>query len=131
MILGFDIGGTKCAVITANVNGGEIKLLKKEKCATRFDISPEEMIDSLIRSAENILEGTRPEKIGISCGGPLDSRNGIILGPPNLPGGMRYIFRSGYRSISECRHCCRTTLTPVPLPNGSSAQAWERIIWFS
>ena len=86
MILGFDIGGTKCAVITANVSGGEIKLLKKEKCATRFDISPEEMIDSLIRSAENILEGTRPEKIGISCGGPLDSRNGIILGPPNLPG---------------------------------------------
>ena len=86
MILGFDIGGTKCAVITANVNGGEIKLLKKEKCATRFDISPEEMIDGLIRSAENILDGTRPEKIGISCGGPLDSRNGIILGPPNLPG---------------------------------------------
>lgn len=86
MILGFDIGGTKCAVITANVNGGEIKLLKKEKCATRFDISPEEMIDGLIRSAENILDGARPEKIGISCGGPLDSRNGIILGPPNLPG---------------------------------------------
>lgn len=86
MILGFDIGGTKCAVITANVNDGEIKLLKKEKCATRFDISPEEMIDGLIRSAENILDGTRPEKIGISCGGPLDSRNGIILGPPNLPG---------------------------------------------
>ena len=56
MILGFDIGGTKCAVITANVNDGEIKLLKKEKCATRFDISPEEMIDGLIRSAENILE---------------------------------------------------------------------------
>ena len=86
MILGFDIGGTKCAVITANVNDGEIKLLKKEKCATRFDISPEEMIDGLIRSAENILDGARPEKIGISCGGPLDSRNGIILGPPNLPG---------------------------------------------
>ena len=68
------------------MNGGEIKLLKKEKCATRFDISPEEMIDGLIRSAENILDGKRPEKIGISCGGPLDSQNGIILGPPNLPG---------------------------------------------
>ena len=86
MILGFDIGGTKCAVITADMNDGEIKPLKKEKCATRFDISPEEMIDGLIRSAENILDGARPEKIGISCGGPLDSRNGIILGPPNLPG---------------------------------------------
>lgn len=37
---------------------------------------------------------------------------------------MRYIFRIGYRGISECRHCCRTTLTPVLLPSGSSAQAW-------
>ena len=30
MILGFDIGGTKCAVMTAEVRGGTIKLLKKE-----------------------------------------------------------------------------------------------------
>lgn len=107
------------------MNGGEIKLLKKEKCATRFDISPEEMIDSLIRSAENILDGARPEKIGISCGGPLDSRNGIILGPPNLPGWDEVHISERISRISECRHCCRTTLTPVPLPNGSSARAWE------
>lgn len=33
-ILGFDIGGTKCAVITAEWDGQEIKLLKKDKCAT-------------------------------------------------------------------------------------------------
>ena len=44
------------------------------------------MIESLIKSAENILDGEKPEKIGISCGGPLDSRRGVILGPPNLPG---------------------------------------------
>ncbi len=25
-------------------------------------------------------------KIGISCGGPLDSEKGIIYSPPNLPG---------------------------------------------
>ena len=71
MILGFDIGGTKCAVMTAEVQGENIEFLKKEKCATRFDISPEEMIESLIKSAENILGGEKPEKIGISCGGPL------------------------------------------------------------
>lgn len=86
LILGFDIGGTKCAVMTAEVQGENIEFLKKEKCATRFDISPEEMIESLIKSAENILGGKKPEKIGISCGGPLDSRKGVILGPPNLPG---------------------------------------------
>ena len=24
--------------------------------------------------------------IGISCGGPLDSKNGVVMSPPNLPG---------------------------------------------
>ena len=63
MILGFDIGGTKCAVITANVNGGEIKLLKKRKNAPPvLIISPEEMIDGLIRSAENILQMVQDQK---------------------------------------------------------------------
>ena len=33
-ILGFDIGGTKCAVMTALWDGNEIKLEKKEKCFT-------------------------------------------------------------------------------------------------
>jgi glucokinase len=28
----------------------------------------------------------KPDAIGISCGGPLDSRRGIILSPPNLQG---------------------------------------------
>ena len=27
----------------------------------------------------------RPEAVGISCGGPLDSEKGLILSPPNLP----------------------------------------------
>ncbi len=28
-------------------------------------------------------------KIGISCGGPLDSEKGIIYSPPNMPGGIQ------------------------------------------
>jgi len=30
--------------------------------------------------------GERPAAIGVSCGGPLDSRGGVLLSPPNLPG---------------------------------------------
>ena len=37
-ILGFDIGGTKCAVITANWDGEKITLLKKAKCDTDFTL---------------------------------------------------------------------------------------------
>lgn len=84
-ILGFDIGGTKCAVITALWDGENIKLLKKQKCDTDLTIAPEKMIDRLILLAEKILE-QKPDAIGISCGGPLDSGKGVIMGPPNLPG---------------------------------------------
>lgn len=84
-LLGFDIGGTKCAVTTARWENDEVTLLKKEKCPTDKSISPVEMIDRLISMADSILEG-KPDSIGISCGGPLDSKKGVILNPPNLQG---------------------------------------------
>ena len=84
-ILGFDIGGTKCAVTTAQWDGSQIRLLEKAACPTDLSISPEAMIHKLIVMAEGILR-EKPERIGISCGGPLSSRDGVILGPPNLPG---------------------------------------------
>lgn len=83
-LLGFDIGGTKSAVMTAQWDRHEIKLLKKEKCVTDLSLTPEKMIEKLICMADAIIERT-PDAIGISCGGPLDSKAGVIMGPPNLP----------------------------------------------
>ena len=57
MILGFDIGGTKCAVITADWDGENITLLKKEKCPTDRNLTPTQMIDKLIGMADAILDG--------------------------------------------------------------------------
>ncbi len=84
-ILGFDIGGTKCAVITAEWDGENIKILKKDRCPTDHTLGAYTMIDKLIVMADGILDGN-PDAIGISCGGPLDSDTGIIMSPPNLPG---------------------------------------------
>ena len=42
-MIGFDIGGTKCAVITAEWDGRNIRLLKKEKCYTNPNLTPTEM----------------------------------------------------------------------------------------
>ena len=84
-LLGFDIGGTKSAVITASWDNENIEILKKVKIPTDLTIPPEEMIDKLIIKAEEILE-KKPDAIGISCGGPLDSEKGVILSPPNLIG---------------------------------------------
>ena len=84
-ILGIDIGGTKCTAVTAEYIDGSITILKKERCDTDLKISPEEMIGRIISLADGILD-KKPDAIGISCGGPLDSKRGIIMGPPNLPG---------------------------------------------
>lgn len=86
MILGLDIGGTKCAVILAEKIGENIKLTDKRKIPTNLTVSPKEMIDTLIKQADDMLKGGKPEIIGVSCGGPLNSTTGTIEGPPNLPG---------------------------------------------
>ncbi len=84
-LLGFDIGGTKCAVVTAEWDGNSLTLLKKARLETDLTVPPATMIARLIDMADGILEGT-PNAIGISCGGPLDSKSGVILCPPNLKG---------------------------------------------
>ena len=86
MVLGFDIGGTKCAAVTADVSGDNITVTAKEKIPTDLKIKPEEMLDRLIALADKLCAGEVPERIGISCGGPLDSKRGLILSPPNLKG---------------------------------------------
>ncbi len=84
-VAGFDIGGTKCAVITAQCEGDAITLEQKAVCPTDHSISPAAMIDRMMDMADGLLK-RKPDAIGISCGGPLDSRKGIICSPPNLPG---------------------------------------------
>lgn len=84
-LLGFDIGGTKCAVMTADYENGQITLLDKKKIDTDRSLSPYEIINRLISLADEICH-KKPEAVGISCGGPLDSKRGVILSPPNLLG---------------------------------------------
>lgn len=87
MLLGFDIGGTKCAVLMGETRGERIEIVQKEVMPT--DRPVYDMIEALFVGAERML-GTKGlaalEGIGISCGGPLSSKRGMILSPPNLPG---------------------------------------------
>lgn len=90
MLLGFDIGGTKCAVVLGEKDAdNHIKLIDKKLLPT--DKPVHEMIEALFVNAEQALKDNGIKKdglqgIGISCGGPLDTRKGLILSPPNLPG---------------------------------------------
>lgn len=83
-MIGFDIGGTKCAVCIGEEINGELFVKDKRIIPTDHSISPYEMIDKMCSLAEEITD--KIDVIGISCGGPLDSKRGIIMSPPNLPG---------------------------------------------
>ena len=93
--LGLDVGGTKCAASLARARGNaaraeDIEFLDRREFPTpkgdpqaaleRFS----EEIDAALDAAK--LKYTDIAAIGISCGGPLDSRRGVIQSPPNLPG---------------------------------------------
>ena len=88
IVLGFDIGGTKSAVILAEEINGEI--LFHDRVEIKTTVNWESVIDELIDIGKKMLNQINVHydnfKIGISCGGPLDSGRGVILSPPNLPG---------------------------------------------
>jgi len=90
MLLGIDIGGTKCAIILGKIESGdEIKII--DKTVTPTDKPVFKMIEYLFEEADALLEKNNVSTddisgIGISCGGPLNSKTGTILSPPNLPG---------------------------------------------
>ena len=76
---GLDIGGTKCALVTGTE---DCQVLSRCAVATADFASWQSLLEALLAQAPQ----EAPVAIGVSCGGPLDSRNGRILSPPNLPG---------------------------------------------
>ena len=77
--IGIDIGGTKCSVVRGDEAG---TILAKLRFLTEDRDSALEKIFGCVEElwSENVAA------IGVSCGGPLDSKAGVILSPPNLPG---------------------------------------------
>jgi glucokinase len=77
LIAGFDIGGTKSAALAAEVSEEGVEFLFRRQVL-------DELLDSIIYDS-----GINPSdiaKAGISCGGPLDGKKGMLLAPPNLTG---------------------------------------------
>ncbi len=86
LLIGVDIGGTKCAVVLGNTVP---EILDRVEFSTESKAGPEQTINKIENAVQNILDKLNVERvryIGISCGGPLDSQRGVILSPPNLPG---------------------------------------------
>jgi len=85
VLMGVDIGGTKCAVALGTPEG---EIVDRLQMPTEPETGPDAIMARLTDLARR-LAGTSscaPDGIGISCGGPLDTGTGIVYSPPNLPG---------------------------------------------
>ncbi|MDR0594966.1 MAG: ROK family protein, partial [Bifidobacteriaceae bacterium] len=86
-VLGLDIGGTKLAVavVTADgsIHGWQVEPTQRER-------GPQDVIRRLFAMGHRAIAEAGPAQpvraVGISCGGPLDARGGVLLRPFHLPG---------------------------------------------
>ena len=84
--LGLDIGGTKCSIVLGD---RDFNIYEKIFFETKVERGPVEILNEFKGHINRLLEAYPREglvKIGISCGGPLNSKMGLIKSPPNLPG---------------------------------------------
>ena len=84
--IGIDIGGTKCAIV---VGDKDFNIFKRIQFETKTERGYLEILNEFFSNLDELfLEFPKEniQQIGISCGGPLDSKKGVIYSPPNLPG---------------------------------------------
>ena len=116
-IIGLDIGGTKCAAVSAVIDGGEPFIEERISFKTADFDGFEGVCSEFFKAIDRIL-GKHPERridaIGISCGGPLDSTKGVIKSPPNLP---------TWDNVPICEIFRKRYSVPVFLQNDANACA--------
>ncbi len=87
-VVGVDIGGTKLATVVADKDGN---ILQKVRKPTESEKGPHHAVRLLLDMVDEVIDLAELRRgdisgIGVSCGGPLDTKTGIIYSPPNLPG---------------------------------------------
>lgn len=83
--MGVDIGGTNIRLGIVDDKG---KILYRKRFPTLKEQGKDEVITRLLKAIADVKKNSKYpiRRIGIGCPGPLDSRKGIVLSPPNLPG---------------------------------------------
>ena len=124
LAIGLDIGGTKCALSVGSC-GETVQILHREEFPTagltwqQVLASFAARIEALRAESFNIVPQAEVSlaqlPIGISCGGPLDSKAGLILSPPNLP---------GWDNVPIVQYFAERFHTSVKLQNDANACAY-------
>lgn len=113
--IGIDIGGTTSRV-TLGFEDHKINILNQSEVYKTSLYEPFELIDKFIENIHEFISITEGNilSIGISCGGPLNSKTGTILSPPNLP---------GWDNINICEYISSKVNLPTWLCNDANAGA--------
>lgn len=125
MIAGIDIGGTKCAVSLGCADEtGTITVLERRAFPTIAE-QPYMVLKELAGMLKEMLlkksdSAISLDAIGISCGGPLDTKKGLVLSPPNLP---------GWDEIPVVSYFEEAFGVPVKLQNDANACALAEWRW--
>lgn len=85
-MLALDVGGTKLAAGVVTPDGTVRSFCRID---TVVGEGPAAVVKRLLELGEQALAeagGPSVHAVGVGCGGPLDPRTGVILGPPGLPG---------------------------------------------
>ena len=124
-LLGLDIGGTKCAVVLAECNTDRPNIIGRRSFETISCVNSEDVllrlegdIHTLLKSSG--LSASQVSRLGISCGGPLDSTAGVILSPPNLP---------GWDNVPIVKHFETALGIPTQVQNDADASALAEWRW--
>ena len=116
-LVGIDIGGTKLATVIATTDGTILHKIRKpteaEKGSSYVVKKLIQMVDQARRLAQ--IERHQLKAIGISCGGPLDAKTGVVYSPPNLP---------NWEAVPLKQIISQEFGTPVVVENDANASAY-------
>jgi glucokinase len=86
-ILGFDIGGTKIAIVEGDCKA---HIYQRQEFINNAHLHFEDVFNNMCEVGDSLFaaackDGRSPSLVSVSIGGPLNIEAGIIKSPPNLP----------------------------------------------
>lgn len=117
LLLGIDVGGTKCAALIGNESG---EVVARSEWPSGAGQGPDAMLSRIVAESKSLLARHPARSAGVSVGGPLDSRRGIIYSPPNLPGWDDFPLKATLESALSL---------PVNVEHDASACAYAEFLW--
>lgn len=117
VLLGFDIGGTKMAVVVGTPTG---EILRRHEFPSAIPEVAHRNFIEWGRTLVKQVEGSRLVGCGISAPGTMSSQRGMVLEPPNMP---------AWRNVPVRAWIAEAFKVPVGMENDANAAAVAEWSW--